>query len=304
MRNAGDDPLSRLLNVSNSGGFRYRGKVRKLKILVLMSSGKDPDWPDMLDRETGVYTYFEDNKSPGRGLHETPRKGNEILRRIFDLTHSGLEGRRQVPPVFLFANTGEWRDVTFLGLAVPGTTELRASEDLVAIWRISNGSRFQNYRARFSVLDEPLLSRAWIADVIAGNPHSSNVPKAWSSWVQTGHRRLLVATRSLEYRTRPEQIPDNRQDRTILSRIHKYFQDNFHGFERCAAELARLLLPDIANIDLTRTTVAQPLRVCERKPYCRKEKLASNPQILRKRQIYQWFSDGQLKSDVVAVTKT
>ena len=29
--------------------------------------------------------------------------------------------------------------------------------------------------------------------------------------------------------------------------------------------------------------MAQPLRVCERKPYCRKEKLASSPQILRKR---------------------
>ena len=29
--------------------------------------------------------------------------------------------------------------------------------------------------------------------------------------------------------------------------------------------------------------MAQPLRVCERKPYCRKEKLASSPQIPRKR---------------------
>ena len=33
----------------------------------------------------------------------------------------------------------------------------------------------------------------------------------------------------------------------------------------------------------TRTTVAQTLCVCERKPCCQKEKLASNPQILRKR---------------------
>ena len=31
--------------------------------------------------------------------------------------------------------------------------------------------------------------------------------------------------------------------------------------------------------------MAQPLRVCERKPYCRKEKLASSPQIPRKRRI-------------------
>ena len=170
MGNAGDDPLPLLLNVSNSGGFRYRGQVDALELVVLTSSRKDPDWPDTLDRETGVYTYFGDNKSPGRGLHETPRKGNELLQRIFDLAHSGIEGRQRVPPIFLFANIGEWRDVVFLGLAVPGTADLRTSEDLVAIWKISKSSRFQNYRARFSVLDAPSLSRAWIADIIAGNP--------------------------------------------------------------------------------------------------------------------------------------
>ena len=251
MGNAGDDPLPHLLNVSNSGGFRYRGQVEALELVVLTSSRKDPDWPDILDRETGVYTYFGDNKSPGRGLHETPRKGNELLRRIFDLAQSGIEGRRQVPPVFLFANTGEWRDVVFLGLAVPGTADLRASEDLVALWRISRGSRFQNYRARFSVLDAPSLSRTWITDIIARNPHSSNAPTAWSSWVKTGRQRSLLATRSLEYRTKFEQIPEDSQERSILKRIHEYFQNDFHGFERCAAALAKLLLPDIAEIDLT-----------------------------------------------------
>ena len=250
--NAGDDPLPRLLNVSNSGGFRYRGQVHKLELVVLTSSGKDPDWPDLLDRETGIYTYFGDNKSPGRGLHETPRKGNELLRRIFALAHSGIEGRRQVPPILLFANTGQWRDVVFHGLAVPGTADLRASEDLVAIWRISKGSRFQNYRARFTVLNTPLVSRAWIADIIAGKPHSSNAPEVWSFWVQTGQPRPLFASRSLEYRTKVEQIPDNSKDLSILTRIHDYFTDDYHGFERCAAELAKLLLPDIAEIDLTR----------------------------------------------------
>ena len=235
MGNAGDDPLPLLLNVSNSGGFRYRGQVDALELVVLTSSRKDPDWPDTLDRETGVYTYFGDNKSPGRGLHETPRKGNELLQRIFDLAHSGIEGRQRAPPIFLFANIGEWRDVVFLGLAVPGTADLRTSEDLVAIWKISKGSRFQNYRARFSVLDAPSLSRAWIADIIAGNPHSSNAPSSWSSWVKTGRQRSLLATRSLEHRTKLEQIPEDPQERSILKRIHEYFQDDFHGFERCAA---------------------------------------------------------------------
>ena len=250
--NAGDDPLPHLLRVSNSGGFRYRGQVNALELVVLTSSRKDPDWPDMLDRETGVYTYFGDNKSPGRRLHETPRKGNELLRRIFDLAHSGIEGRQQVPPIFLFANTGEWRDIIFLGLAVPGTSDLRLSEDLVAVWRISRGSRFQNYRARLSVLDTPSLSRVWIEDIIAGNPHSSNAPPAWRSWVKTGSQRPLLATRSLEYRTKSEQIPEHTQGRSILKIIHEYFQDEFHAFEHCASVLAKLLLPDIVEIDVTR----------------------------------------------------
>ena len=92
--NAGDDPLPLLLNVSNSGGFRYRGRVDALDLVVLMSSGKDPDWPDALDRETGVYTYFGDNKRPGRALHETPRKGNDLLRAALRL---GSFGYRRTP---------------------------------------------------------------------------------------------------------------------------------------------------------------------------------------------------------------
>lgn len=252
MGNAGDDPLPHLLNVSNSGGFRYRGSLDALELVVLTSSLRDPDWPDMLDAETGIYTYYGDNKRPGRALHETPRKGNELLRRIFDLAHSGQEGRRKVPPILVFANTGEWRDVTFLGLAVPGTSDLSASEDLVAIWKISEGKRFQNYRARFSVLDVPVILRTWLADILQGNPISSNAPGVWSDWVETGQARSLRASRSLEYRTKAEQLPQSAGDLASLGRIQRFFASDAHGFERCAAALARLLLPDVATIDLTR----------------------------------------------------
>ena len=250
--NISDDPLAQLLPVGNAGGFRYCGKLDALRLLVLKTSRKHPDWPDKLDPETGVFTYFGDNRTPGRRLHETPKKGNKVLRWIFELANSGIEGRRQVPPIFLFANTGEGRDVVFLGLAVPGTADLRGSEELVAIWKISKGNRFQNYRARFSVLDTPSLTRAWIDDIIEGNPHSSNAPPAWSCWVETGQARTLVATRSIEHRTKLEQIPESPQGRSILEGIHDYFRDDFHSFERCAAALAKLLLPDIAEIDLTR----------------------------------------------------
>ena len=107
---------------------------------------------------TGAFTYYGDNKQPGRALHATPRNGNELLRRIFAAAHEGETGRRSVPPIFVFGNTGEWRDVMFLGLAVPGTSEQQVAEDLVAIWRTANGMRFQNYRARFTILNAPLVN--------------------------------------------------------------------------------------------------------------------------------------------------
>src|SRR5206468_3567785 len=154
-------------------------------MVVLTSSLNDPDWPDALDREAGVFTYYGDNKRPGRGLHDTPRNGNELLRRIFEDAHSGEQARHRVPPIFIFSNTGEWRDVMFLGLAVPGISEHLASEDLVAIWRMAKGLRFQNYRSHFTVVDVPNVSRAWVDDVISANPHSLHAPAAWMEWVDT-----------------------------------------------------------------------------------------------------------------------
>jgi hypothetical protein len=187
--NAGDDPLPKLLPVDSQGGFRYRGKVAgKLHMLVLTSSMDDPDWPDELDRETGVFTYYGDNKKPGRELHDTGRDGNLILQKIFAAARSGVEGRHDVPPVFIFASSASWRDMTFLGLAVPGASDLDFSEELVAIWRTAQGKRFQNYRARFTVLDAPVISRAWINSLITGASDDPAAPEVWRTWVKTGRR--------------------------------------------------------------------------------------------------------------------
>ena len=77
--NASDDPFSPLLSVSNMGGFRYRGSLVDLGMVVLTSTLSDPEWPDELDEETGVFTYFGDNKRPGRALHETlPRHNGNV----------------------------------------------------------------------------------------------------------------------------------------------------------------------------------------------------------------------------------
>ncbi|MEY9353393.1 hypothetical protein ABIF65_007765 [Bradyrhizobium japonicum] len=165
---AADDPLPRLLGVSNQGGFRYRGSLEDLSLVALKTSLDDPDWPDSLDRESGTFIYFGDNKKPGGGLHETRRFGNELLRRFFERLHAGDSGRQSIPPIFVFSGTGEWRDVRFLGLAVPGGPDIENFDDLVAVWRSSEGLRFQNYRARFTILDVAEIPRVWIEDLING----------------------------------------------------------------------------------------------------------------------------------------
>jgi len=251
--NAGDDPFPQLLSMSNQGGFRYRGDITgQLSMLLLTSSFSDPDWPDALDRETGVFTYYGDNKSPGRGLHDTGRRGNSLLQRIFREAHGGGEDRLQVPPIFLFGRAGSWRDMIFLGLAVPGASDLSLSEDLVAIWRTAHNRRFQNYRARFTVLDAPVISRAWIDSLIAGAPNDAHAPSAWLAWQKNGRRKPLIALRSIEYRSRHEQMPSDTEGEAIIQAIRDHFQGRPHAFEYCAGAIARLMIPNVASLDVTR----------------------------------------------------
>lgn len=251
--NAGDDPLPSLLRVDSQGGFRKRGQVKgNLDLLVLTSSMADADWPDHLDRETGTFTYYGDNKKPGRELHDTGRHGNLILQRIFNEARAGPEARKRVPPIFIFASAGSWRDVIFLGLAVPGASDLDVSEELVAIWRSSKGARFQNYRARFTILDASQISRNWIDSLIERRRDDALAPDAWRRWVQSGRRTPLVATRSLEYRSRAEQLPDDQAGQAMVETIRDYFRRREHEFEHCAAALARLMIPDIASLEVTR----------------------------------------------------
>ncbi len=250
--NSGDDPLNALMKVSLMGGFRYRGSLDALEVVVLTTTLNDPEWPDAIDRDTGVFTYYGDNKKPGRALHETPRHGNEILRQLFDMAHGGPDRRVKLPPIFVFASAGTWRDVIFIGLVVPGTADLRASEDLVAIWKTAGGRRFQNYRARFTILDIPAISREWINDIIARNAHSPNAPSPWKAWIDHGEQKPLLATRSIEHRRKHEQVPSDDDGRAIIKIIHDWFSGRPHDFEKCAAVIAKLMLPDVASLDLTR----------------------------------------------------
>lgn len=250
--NASDDPLPYLIGVSNQGGFRYIGTKEVPKLAVLTLTTKEHDWPDSLDREAGIFTYYGDNRKPGHELHSTPRFGNLLLRDMFDKTHGQMTDRASVPPVLIFSNTGTYRDVDFLGLAVPGVESLDASNDLVALWRMKNGKRFQNYQAIFTVLDCQVIARCWIEDVKRGNPLSENCPATWRTWVDKRVYRPLKAPRVLDYRSPAEQLAEDAAGRAIITVIQDHFSGDHYRFESCAAKIAEMMLQNIASIDLTR----------------------------------------------------
>ena len=105
------DPIAQLLPVGMLGGFRYRGRRAAPLLVVLTTSGAEAHWPGVLDLTTGTFTYYGDNRNPGKDLHDSPRGGNVILRRTFDMAHGDAQERSIVPPYFLFAKAGAGRGV-------------------------------------------------------------------------------------------------------------------------------------------------------------------------------------------------
>lgn len=238
--NAGDDPLHPLLGVSIQGGFRYLGALDgTLKLIVLVSSFADVDWPDRLDPHAGLLTYFGDNKEPGRELETTRRNGNLLLARIFGHLHCSPPQREQIPPILIFGKAGTYRDLAFRGLAVPGASHLDAVDDLVAVWKTSRGQRYQNYKAVFTILDAPQISRDWLASIVGGEPLDELAPEAWLRWVKTGKYHPLIASKSVDWRTKSEQLPDSAPGRRMLAELHRYFQRNPFLFEKCALSIAQ-----------------------------------------------------------------
>lgn len=247
------DPLSRLMHVKNSGGFRFRGSPTRKKVsyAVIFTSGVNPDWPDILDKSTGLFLYHGDQREPGRELHDTGGHGNIFLRDIFALASQGPEGREQVPPLFLFESAGSRKDVIFRGLMVPGQPGSSGAEDLVASWRMRNGGRYHNYRALFTVLDAPLISRRWIDSLAPGHSLNEHAPTAWREWVKSGRTLALVAPSPVDWRSKAQQLPQRAEDQLILDTIREHFRGRESDFEPLAAQIWSWTTPGIEISEVT-----------------------------------------------------
>jgi len=253
-KNLGAEVISKLIpGMGNAGGFRFVGSADSTPLVVLFTNGSDPNWPDYLDEYRGTFHYYGDNRTPGVKVLE--KKGNRILNQAFEKMHSGESGRALSPIFLIFESIGEGHSVTFRGLAVPGNNLLQQDQDLIAIWRVSKGIRFQNYRAVFTILDEAEVSGDWIREVAATksfDPAGALVPNSLKRWISKGTYLPLVAEQLKMARSQSEQAPDGTVAQSLIQAIRDHCGDDDFLFEAIAVELWRLSVDQPMEIDLTR----------------------------------------------------
>jgi hypothetical protein len=244
--------------INNTSGFRPKSKnggstdILSCAFCVLVTTFGETEWPDTLDRQNGIFTYYGDNRSSGRPLADTAVGGNRLLESVFSLLHVGR--REDIPPFLSFEKykTDAGTQMRFLGLACPGGVGLSAFDDLVAVWRVKGDVRFQNYRAVFTVLREEIVSREWLNDLVSGTPsqESPHCPQSWQRWVQSGSYTPLMCARQVSPRSRQQQLPRSDREWNILRHIRETLTDR--EFEFFAAELVRIMDDRFANLTVTR----------------------------------------------------
>lgn len=244
--------------INNTSGFRPKSKgggstdILDCAFCVLVTNFGETEWPDALNRETGTFVYYGDNRSAGRPIHETAVGGNRLLEKVFELARTG--DRSAIPPFLCFEKfkTDEGTQMRFLGLACPGAQGLAGVDDLVAVWRVHSNVRFQNYRAVFTILSEPSVARSWLQDLVDGlKPADSLVcPPSWRTWVRSGTYTPLRCARRRLPRTRAQQMPQSAIERRILSRIFEELSPR--EFEFFAAELIAMMDDRFTEIVVTK----------------------------------------------------
>jgi hypothetical protein len=251
-KNLGAEPIVKMLPVGNAGGFRVSGKAPNPNLVVLFTSGEEGEWPDHIDPFTGIVRYFGDNRTPGKQLHETKNKGNDILRSAFERRHLEADDRITSPIFLLFERGDKGLDAVFKGLLVPGTDYLTSDDDLVAIWRTKSGSRFQNYRAIFSILNAPTVSKQWLSDVIEGRDRLTNAPEAWREWALGSKYLYLTAPKVNKTRSKEQQLPHSKDKIKLLKTLHAHFDGNPFAFEVVALEIWKMMAANFISAETTR----------------------------------------------------
>lgn len=254
-----DEVLHKLLpKCGNSSGFRKVSREddpTKMAYVVLYTSMAELEWPDYLDRETGIFRYYGDKRNPGI-ITDTKQGGNKLLEKVFELLHSKKD-LTDIPPFLIFRKIGFGRDVQFLGLAVPGNPEIPPGDDLIAFWRTINNNRFQNYESYFTILNTGTkpISKEWLNSLI--HNHKDNLeyaPDVWKEFVKNGRNGIKALKAPLINRipTSYEQLQSDIEGKKCIERVINHYRDNSYGFEACAVDIVKKMDSHFERFSLTR----------------------------------------------------
>lgn len=248
--------------VGAGGGFRIKGPHISPNLIVLYTTGEVSYWQDEIDKQTGVFLYYGDNKTSGCDLHSTKLGGNEALKNIFQWASCyDFKTRKLITPIFVFEKTEGWNR-RFLGLAVPGLRGRPEKEWLTAVWGCDEqGNRFQNYRALFTILDTGLsedgfgvdgVNLGWINDILKGKSYESKyAPYAWKKYIASKDAfKPLISTLGKVYKKPEEQLPNDKTGLEMLKTIHDYFHDidGGYSFEEFAIDIAQGIDNNVQSI--------------------------------------------------------
>ena len=245
--------------INNAQGFRDKKKnssnstdIKECAFCLFVTTMGEPEWPDNLDLETGIFTYYGDNRKPGAAIDSS--RGNKFLEFLFEKLHS--QRRINIPPILCFETVkidGK-SFMKFLGLAAPGSQGLSSVDDLVAVWKVSNNKRFQNYRSIFTILKEEIISRKWREELVDGvDPIKAiDCPVTWKYWVETGIYKSLESEKEIVPRTKISQMPVNAEEKRVLSFLFENLTDR--DFEYASAEIVKILDFNFKNLYVTRSS--------------------------------------------------
>lgn len=184
--NIGDEPISKLLPVGNAGGFRPIGATSDCRFVALVSTGNKNLWPDAISDGGETYVYYGDNDRPGVNPLDTPRKGNALLKRAFELSYGIADQRRKSPIFLIFHKTGLSRDFQFLGFALAGAPKLPLSTALTEVSVETEDGQIRNYKATLTVITDWELSRVQLDEWIKQPDDLSNAPEGYLTWINRG----------------------------------------------------------------------------------------------------------------------
>lgn len=233
-----DDPLSKIFKIEgcqkgigNQGGFRKTSKEKDGKkvngtiaFVVMVDSGKQAEWPNKMDEEAGIFTYYGDNRTAGNDIFKTKNLGNKFLYEIFSKSYAGPDERATIPPIFIFKATGNGCDKKFIGLAVPGVRGKSMEEALERRVFKGDGGEFENYIANFTVLDVEggVIERDWLKDLKdMTSKVSYEAPKEWNDFILNGLNNVTFNQGYEEIEVREEVYEgyNNEVERKIKVRV-------------------------------------------------------------------------------------